>query len=86
MKAIAQKSNALIEKGNSYDIDIMKDRDGYLFYRVYIPTNEQCRNYDIDYLTLAYYFGRKNVDSIKYGCLEENAKNDFDIYYERECY
>lgn len=83
MKAIAQKGNALIDAGKEYDIDVMQCADGYLTYRVWVwkPYNP---SFDIDYLTLAYYFGHKNADSIKYGCLKELEEDD--AIYERSYY
>lgn len=83
MKAIAQKGNALIDAGKEYDIDIMQDKNGYLFYRVWVwkPHNPTT---DIDYLTLAYYFGHENADPIKDGCLNELEEDN--LYYERSYY
>lgn len=83
MKALATKSNAMIEKGKIYDIDILQDKNGYLIYRVWVwkPHNP---SFDIDYLTLAYYFGNDKADKVKYGCLKELEEDE--MFYERSNY
>ena len=64
MKYKAKRGNALITPNRLYDVHIMKDANGELFYRV-LTGIEKCPHHDINYMTFRYYFGEYHATLYK---------------------
>ena len=66
MKLKANRENALIERGKTYQVNLMQGKDGNIFYRVKTGI-DKCPHQDMNYHTLIYYFGEDYDPRFEYG-------------------